>query len=84
MIQQGRLLLVAIASFAVPTSSYAYIDPGTGSLVLQMLFAGVLVAIVYIKLYWSKLKVFLTNSWRSARMLFRGRDRDNGHGDEQP
>ena len=34
----------------------AYIDPGTGSLVLQMIAGGVAAAAVTAKLYWSRVK----------------------------
>lgn len=33
-----------------------YIDPGTGSLILQILFASVFGALFAIKLFWSKIK----------------------------
>jgi hypothetical protein len=36
----------------------AYIDPGTGSLVLQILVGSVLASLVAIKLYWRQLKEF--------------------------
>ncbi len=34
------------------TPAYAYLDPGTGSLFLQLLLGGVAGLIVIIKLYW--------------------------------
>ena len=36
----------------------AYIDPGTGSLVFQILLGGALAGIVTIKLFWRQLKAF--------------------------
>ena len=36
--------------------AYAYLDPGTGSLVLQLLIGGILGALVTIKMYWTKIK----------------------------
>lgn len=39
---------------------YAYVDPGTGSYLLQILVAGLLGLIYAARLYWTKLKNFLT------------------------
>lgn len=40
-------------------SAVAYLDPGTGSFMLQMLIAGIIGALFTIKLYWYRLKAFL-------------------------
>jgi hypothetical protein len=56
----GRLaaaLLVLAASFAaVPKPVYAYIDPGTGSLVIQAVLAAVLTVGVTAKVFWHQIK----------------------------
>lgn len=39
--------------------AYAYVDPGTGSMMLQMLIAGAAAGATTIGLYWSKLKAFI-------------------------
>ncbi len=49
------LLLV----FATTTPAYAYLDPGTASMVLQVLLGGLAGALVVGKLYWAKLKAFV-------------------------
>ena len=36
----------------------AYLDPGTGSMLVQMLLGGVAGALVVGKLYWHRIKVF--------------------------
>lgn len=54
------LLLLGVGAFlAFPSSAEAYIDPGTGSIVLQMLIAGALGAIFTVKRFWSKIVSFL-------------------------
>jgi uncharacterized membrane protein YfcA len=35
-------------------SAWAYLDPGTGSMVLQLLLGGVAGAVVILKLYWRR------------------------------
>ena len=43
----------------VPTA-HAYLDPGTGSMILQALIAGVATAVTVISIYWHKFKAFFT------------------------
>jgi len=42
-----------------PTKTYAYIDPGAGSSILQLLIAGLLGALYAAKLHWTRIKSFL-------------------------
>ena len=82
--KRSQLFLVGAVWLVSPVSSYAYIDPGTGSFVLQLLIAGFLGAIFYLKFYWRKVKLFVANRWRSAKLLFTGSVTDREDGDEQP
>ena len=41
---------------AAPRAAHAYIDPGTGAMILQLLLGGIAGAFVVLKLYWQKLK----------------------------
>ena len=41
--------------------AYAYLDPTTGSILLQGLLAGVAGAVVVLRLYWARLKAFFRN-----------------------
>lgn len=49
IIMVGSLLLLS-------RHAYAYIDPGTGSFLIQMLIGAVVGAVITIKIYWRKLK----------------------------
>jgi hypothetical protein len=51
--------LAAIASTASATPASAYLDPGTGSMLLQMILGGVAGALVIGKLYWQRIKDFV-------------------------
>ena len=42
-------------------SAHPYIDPGTGSLIIQALIAGAVGALFLLKTYWLKVKVFFKN-----------------------
>lgn len=43
----------------IPAPLYAYLDPGTGSYVLQIVLAAVLGGLFAIKLFWHRIKLFL-------------------------
>ena len=44
-------------------SAWAYLDPGTGSLIVQSLIAGVAGALVAGRFYWAKCKSFLVSKF---------------------
>jgi hypothetical protein len=41
-------------------TSFAYIDPGSGSMLLQVLIASILGILTAVKIYWSRLKNFFS------------------------
>ena len=45
---------------ALTTPVHAYLDPGTGSMLLQGLIAGVAGAMLVVKLYWARFKTFFS------------------------
>jgi hypothetical protein len=45
---------------APPTHVRAYLDPGSGSILLQLLIAGILGAILVLRSSWGKVKTFFT------------------------
>ena len=49
-------LIVGLISYTSP--AYAYLDPGTGSMLLQGLIAGLAVFISVLSIYWQKVKSF--------------------------
>ncbi|MCP4291950.1 MAG: hypothetical protein GY780_08960 [bacterium] len=53
--------LVVLTSLMMLTSpAYAYIDPGTGSFLVQGLIAGVIAVGVTGKIFWAKIKSLIT------------------------
>ena len=48
------LLNVMLIVAGSTNSAWAYLDPGTGSMVLQLLLGGVAGAVVILKLYWRR------------------------------
>lgn len=47
--------LVLWILLASATPAYAYIDPGSGSMMLQLLLGGMAGVMVLVRLYWSRL-----------------------------
>jgi hypothetical protein len=55
----GVTLLVAVVMFAVAQEAHAYLDPGTGSMLIQGLIAAIAAAGVLIRVYWHRLLLLL-------------------------
>ena len=52
------VLFVALTTLAFPKTSLAYLDPGTGSFVFQMIIAGIVGGLFTIKTFWRKIISF--------------------------
>ena len=65
---------VLALTYAAP--SHAYIDPGTGSIILQSILAGVAVAIGMLRMFWYRLKTFFISSDDTGRDTDRGAELD--------
>jgi len=61
-----RLLLIALMAvslkFVLAPPAHAYLDPGSGSFIVQMIVAGLMGSLFMLKLYWKKVKEFFTDS----------------------
>jgi hypothetical protein len=53
-------LLMVFAVVLAPGVAHAYIDPGTGSFVIQGIIAAIVGAGFAIKMFWHRIKAFLT------------------------
>jgi len=54
-------LFIILAFLFAPLKSYAYLDPGTGSYMLQILLATLIGAAYALKVYWRKIKAYFKN-----------------------
>jgi len=50
---------VVLAAVLVPVPVFAYLDPGTGSMLLQVILGGVAAVAVALKLFWYRIIAFL-------------------------
>jgi len=69
MVHRKRVLVVWLAVNLVGFSAAAnaYLDPGTGSILVQSLLAGIAGAAAVVSLYWQRLKRFFVNLRKSSR-----------------
>lgn len=67
----GLLLSVGIVSPA-----HAYLDPGTGSLIVQSLLGGIAGAMAIVALYWRKLVGFFTGRGKAREDAGTAGDKD--------
>ena len=49
-----------------PDTADAYLDPGTGSLIIQMAIAGFVGGLVAVKIFWTRIRTFLRNLFSSG------------------
>ncbi len=59
--RKSDILLFALLSLLIPSVAHAYLDPGTGSYVLQILLAGIVAAVFAVKVFWLRLTSFFGN-----------------------
>ena len=57
--RRSILILSMITVFSMSGSAHAYLDPGTGSMLLQLILGGVAGLMVIGKLYWHNFKSYL-------------------------
>lgn len=58
----ASLVLVAVVCLFFPGSAYAYLDPGTGSYIFQLILAGIVGFLFILRLYWKRIKGFFTRN----------------------
>ena len=59
-ILSSLVLLVTVLDF----DAHAYIDPGSGSVLLQLILGGVAGIAVVVKLYWERIKEGCRSFWK--------------------
>jgi hypothetical protein len=52
------LLVLVMALFFFPAQAHAYLDPGTGSYIIQIALAALVGALFAVRLFWGRIKAF--------------------------
>ncbi|HUT32490.1 MAG TPA: hypothetical protein VNE39_03335 [Planctomycetota bacterium] len=55
MLRLAGIAALVLAFLSAPRDAYAYLDPGTGSLILQFVIAGLVGSAFAIKLFWRRI-----------------------------
>ncbi len=62
------LMAVACLTVLHTSPAHAYLDPGTGSIILQGLLAGIAAAMAAAGLYWARVKNFFSSLFSSKKL----------------
>jgi len=58
-----RILIMVITILLIlPTPSFAYLDPATGSMIIQGIIGAIAGLLVAVKLYWQKIRSFFSRT----------------------
>ena len=63
------MLKIIILIITIPTPALAYIDPGTGSIIISFLVGITTAAFFYIKSFWLKIKIFFKKKKTNQKKL---------------
>jgi hypothetical protein len=63
MVHRKRVLWVwlTVQLVGFSAAAHAYLDPGTGTILVQSLLAGIAGAVAILSLYWQRVKAFFVN-----------------------
>jgi len=59
----------ALAILIMPTGAFAYLDPGSGSYIIQVIVAGLLGGVFVVKTFWDKIKLYAKNIFYFVKNL---------------
>jgi hypothetical protein len=60
--------LILIYNIFIITNAYAYIDPGTGSIILQTILGFIAAGFSYCMFYWNKVKNFFKKNSKKEKI----------------
>jgi hypothetical protein len=66
------LAVLTIALFLFPVPAHAYLDPGTGSYLLQVALAALVGTLFAVRLFWGRIKAFF------QKLFARDNEEENG------
>ncbi|MDO8931699.1 MAG: hypothetical protein Q7U97_04835 [Rhodocyclaceae bacterium] len=62
------IVLLAFGCLFFPEKAHAYLDPGTGSYILQIIIGAFLAGLFAIKIFWNKVKNLFRNLFQGKSM----------------
>jgi uncharacterized membrane protein len=74
----AKIAFVTTLLVSVSLPAYAYIDPGTGSLIIQAIIGAVAAIGVTIKIFWHRLKIFFSGGSKKSEKADKQTGNDKG------
>lgn len=74
MIALLKLILCCIYFFIIPYNAYAYLDPGTGSIILQTLAFLLAAGLAFFTNFWLKIKNFFQNLFKKKSKILKDQE----------
>ena len=56
----NNFIITLVFIIFYPVSAYAYLDPGTGSIILQAILGGIAAGFMTISIWWHKFKLLIS------------------------
>lgn len=66
-----RPVVLILLFLIFPQKVYAYVDPGTGSYIFQLIIAALVGGLFVVKLFWNKIKIFFRNLFSREKNMKR-------------
>jgi len=63
----GIFILTGLAQLTFAQEAYAYLDPGSGSYILQILIAAFVGGLFFLKTFWRSMRAFFANLFSSKK-----------------
>ena len=60
-------LIFSIYYFTAESNAYAYLDPATGSIIIQYIVAGLVACMAFMKDFWAKFKYLFSKKIKSKK-----------------
>jgi hypothetical protein len=76
----ARGTAAGLALFSIAPAAYAYLDPGTGSIIFQGAVAALLAGLFYFKTIWYRIKSFFTGKRHEQEKIELPPAEDTGDG----
>jgi hypothetical protein len=68
--------MVGLLGLGYSTVAFAYLDPGTGSIILQGFIAGIMVVVAAWGMFWQRIKSFFSSLFSSTKSTKNNSGRD--------
>jgi len=66
ILKRPSFFIFVACALVVPFSAYAYLDPGTGSFIIQIIIAAVATAAISVKVFWQKIKELFSRFFKHS------------------